>query len=267
MSWIAPAIGLLGSIFSGNQASSAASSASAGESALANTQSQLINTLLQQYGNVFQPLETAAGGQYSQLTQLPIDQVLRYAVSNLLQPYINPAAEQQAREANLTGLGQNLDQLVSKLGPALTPAQLTGLAQNYGETAIQDDAALNANIMAQNTAMNNQQQTQAVNMLMNALGAAGTFSSTGRNLTGQSMTGLGSLINTYANQANQAGSAAGAAYGNIPQIVSSYFNQNPINTGTTNPVTGLSNDIPTTPAENLASPSDTFPTFSPGGNY
>jgi hypothetical protein len=265
MAWIAPAIGLLGSIFSGNQASSAASSASAGESALANTQSQLINTLLQQYGNVFQPLETAVGSQYGQFPSLPVDQVLRYAVYNLLQPYINPAAEQQAREANLRGLGQSLDQLVSRLGPALTPAQLTGLAQNYGETAIQDDAALNANIMAQNTAMNNQQQAQAVNMLMNALGAAGSFSSTGRDLTGQAMSGISGLINTYANQAGLAGQAAGSAYGSIPNIISSYLNQNPIDTGTTtNPITGLSDNIPTTPAENLT---NTFPTFFPGGDY
>lgn len=266
LNFLGPLIGLAGSLISGGQASSAANAASAGTSALTDAQRQVINTLLQTYGTTFQPLQESVGSVYKGFTGLPIDQTLRYVVANLLQPYINPAAEQQAREANLRGLGTNLDMLVSKLGPALTPGQLTGLATDYGETALENNAALNANIMATNTAQSNQQRLAAINLLLNSLGAGGQYSSIGSNLTGQAISGTQGLINTYAQEAGAAGGAAAGAYGAIPGIVKSFLSQQPQTpTGPGTAPFVSTGYIPTAPAENLVQPStDTFPTYFPG---
>lgn len=242
-----------------SSANQAASAATAGENQLAGTQSQAIQALLNQYTNVFQPLQTQVGSQYSGLSTLPTQQTAQYVISNLLQPFEDPWAAQQVRQQNLTSQTQGIQNILSQLGGAISPDQAQRLIQNTGENMVTTDAATNQGIMSQNLLQGQTNQQTALSDLLNMLQQSGAYSQTGQNLTGQAMSGLSGLTNLYANNANNATNAAGTIsssnpYGNIASLVQNYVQGLPAQTAA-----GQS----TAPAANYGS----APSIAPGPSY
>ncbi len=214
---------LAGSIISGlfnrgpqQQAASAAQQASEGQTAIAQAERDLINTLLSQYGGVFQPLERAVASALSQAVGLPVTPTAQYVVANLLQPN---AYQQVNLQTILSGLANMVDELAARSD--LSEGQKAELAQRLGEQAL--SAVSNMNI--QSNLLQDQRMQQALGILTNLLGQAGQYTALGRDITGQAMGGLQNLGNMYGTAgygASQALASMGNPFAGVQQVLQNY---------------------------------------------
>lgn len=223
-------VSLLGSLFGGQQARSAAAPADAAQSQVAQSETDILNKLLGMYTGTYQPAEQALVGTETGTAQnLPYQPFMLARLAQLMTPYQTPQAivnrsllgDQAMTEGTLNNLNMTMGQRGIDPNSGMALAARQGVQEQGLQSKYQTMAGYGVN--EANQTQNQAQQAQ--NLMASLFGSGLSTAQSGRNILGPLMQGMNQLMGMYGQAAGSAAAPWNQFSQSLPGAVQAYYSQ------------------------------------------